>query len=80
MDFVLFDHNLKKHILLVSCMTNIQWIVYFEGQQCTISDYNLASLRTLTRGVRKGGLYMLLVDPMELVHSNEGGLLALRHM
>jgi hypothetical protein len=68
---VLFVPSLKKNLLLVSCMIDVQWRVAFEGQQCTINDCSLASPRTLARGVREGGLYRLLVDPMALVHSSE---------
>lgn len=39
-------------------------------QQCTINDCSLASSRTLARGVREGGIYRLLTNPMALVHSN----------
>jgi hypothetical protein len=52
-------------------MVDHQWIVAFEGQHCTISDYNLPSPRTLARGVQKGGLYRMLVDLMALVHYSE---------
>jgi hypothetical protein len=70
LEYVLFVPGLKKNLLSVSCMTYVQWRVAFEGQQCTINDCSLASPRTLARGVREGGLYRLLVDPVALVHSN----------
>jgi hypothetical protein len=69
---VLFVLSLKKNLLSVSCMTNFQCRVAFEGQQCTISNCSLASLRTLARGVWDGGLYKLLVDDhVALVHDSE---------
>jgi hypothetical protein len=52
-------------------MTNVRWRIAFEGQQCTINDSSLASLKTLARGVIESGLYRLLLDPMALVHSSE---------
>jgi hypothetical protein len=48
---VLFVLGLKKNILSVSCMIDLQCRVAFEGQQCTINDCSLASPRTLARGV-----------------------------
>jgi hypothetical protein len=64
---ILFVLGLRKNLLLVSCMTDIHWRVAFEGQQCTIGDCSLASSGTSARGVRKGGLYRLLVDPVALL-------------
>jgi hypothetical protein len=72
LDYVLFVlPGLKKNLLSISSMTYVQWRDAFEGQQCTISDCNLASLRTLDSGVRDGGLYRLLANPVALVHSSE---------
>ena len=48
--------GLRKNLLSISCMTNVQWRVAFKGQQCTISDCRQANPKTLARGVRKGGL------------------------
>jgi hypothetical protein len=48
---VLFVPSLKKNLLSISCMEDLQCRVAFEGQQCTISDCSLASPRTLARGV-----------------------------
>ena len=45
---VLFVPGMKKILLLVSCMVDHQIKVAFEGQQCTISDCSLDSLRTLS--------------------------------
>jgi hypothetical protein len=70
LDHILLVPSLRKNLLLVSCMTYIHWRVSFEGQQCTIRDCSLASPRNLARGVREGGLYMLLSDPVAHVHSS----------
>ena len=70
LDNILYVSRLRKNLVLVSCMTNIHWRVSFEGQQCTTNDYSLANLRTLPRGVRRGGLYRLLVDLVALTHSS----------
>jgi hypothetical protein len=70
LDHILLVPGLRKNLLSISCMTDIHWRVAFEGQQCTINDCSLASLRTLARGVREGGLYRLLVDPVAHVHSS----------
>lgn len=67
---ILFVPSLKKNLLSSSCMINVQWRVAFVRQQCTINDCSLASSRTLARGVREGGIYRLLTNPMALVHSN----------
>ena len=34
LDFVLIILVLKKNLLLVSCMTDVQWRVAFERKQC----------------------------------------------
>jgi hypothetical protein len=62
----LFVLGLTNNLLSVSCMTYLHCIVAFEGQECIISNCSLASPRTLARGVRDGGLYILLDDPAHL--------------
>jgi len=68
---VLIVPSLKKNLSLVSCITYFQCRVSFEGQQSIINDFSLSSLKTLTRGVRDGGLYKLLVDHVEIVHGSK---------
>jgi hypothetical protein len=63
--------GLKKNLLSVSCIIDVEWGFAFEKPQCTISDCSLASPRTLARRVKEGRLFRLLVDPMALVHSSE---------
>lgn len=46
---VLFVLELKKHLLLVPCMTHIECRVVFEVHHCTISDFSLACPRILAR-------------------------------
>lgn len=68
---VLFLTSLKKNILSISYMANLQYRVAFEWQWCTINDCSLASMRTLAWGVWDGDINRLLVDPMALVQSSE---------
>jgi hypothetical protein len=58
--------SLKKILLTIPCMVNLQYRVALEGKQRTINDCSIESLRTLARGVQDGDLYKLLVDPMHL--------------
>jgi len=51
-------------------MTNLHWIYAFEGHLCAITHCSLVSPRTFAREVQEGGLFKLLVDLVELVHSN----------
>ena len=71
MNDVLFVLGLKKNIYLLFYIIDFQFRVAFEGQQCTIIDFNLASPRTLVRGMWDGGLYMLLTNPLALVYAIE---------
>jgi hypothetical protein len=64
---ILFVYGFINNILSISCMTDVQWRVAFEGHQCTINS-SLASPRTLAREVREGGLYKLLVNLVTHVH------------
>jgi hypothetical protein len=68
---VILVPGLKKNILSFCCMIYLHWRDSFEGQDFTINDCSLSSLRTFARGVREGGLYELLVDLMALVNSSE---------
>jgi hypothetical protein len=70
-DNVLFVPMSNKNLLSISCKESVQWRVAFERQQCTINDCSLAGLRTLSRGVREGGLYRLLANIVPRVHSSE---------
>ena len=71
MNDVLFVLGLKKNLYLVFYIIDFQFRVAFEGQQCTIIDFNLASPRTLVRGMWDGGLYRLLANPLALVYAVE---------
>jgi len=51
MNDVLFVLGLKKNLYLVFYIIDFHFRVAFEGQQCTIIDFNLASPRTLVRGM-----------------------------
>jgi hypothetical protein len=51
-------------------MIGFQYRISSEGQQCPISDFSLASPRTLSRGVQDGAFYRLL-DPVALIHTSE---------
>jgi hypothetical protein len=44
--------SFKSNILLVSCMTILQWRVSFQGKQCTINENKLASPMNLARELR----------------------------
>ena len=68
MNDVLFVFALKKNLYLVFYIIDFQFRVAFEGKQCTIIDFNLASPRTLVRGMWDGGLYRLLANPLALVY------------
>jgi hypothetical protein len=70
LDHILLVPGLRKNLLSVSCMTYIHWRVAVEGQECTFNACCLASPRTLAIGVREGGLYRLLFDPVAHVHSS----------
>jgi len=61
----------KKNILSVSCMENVQWRVAFKGKHYTINDCSLASPRNLARGVREGEIFRLIFDLVVLIHSNK---------
>jgi hypothetical protein len=55
----------------MSCIKHAQWRFSFEGQQYTISNYSLASPRNSSRGMREGGIYMLLANLVALLQSSE---------
>jgi len=42
-----------------------------KSHHCTISDYNIASPRTLARCFLDGGIYYFLANPMSHAHSNK---------
>jgi hypothetical protein len=56
LDFVLFVLDITNSLLSVSCMTNLQCLVEFDGEQVTIRDRSHASGRVLDKGVQEGGL------------------------
>lgn len=67
LDFVLYVPSLTRSLLLVSCITDLQCLDEFDGQQVTIRDSSHGSNQVLARGVQEGGLQRLLVDPVEQV-------------
>jgi hypothetical protein len=70
LDSIIFVSMMKKNLLPVSCMIDVQWIIYFEGHPCTINDCSLVSPRTLDRGLREGGIHRFLYNIVEIVYSN----------
>lgn len=67
LDFVLYVPSLTRSLLLVSCITDLQCLDEFDGQQVTIRDNSHGSGQVLARGVREGGLYWLHTNPVEQV-------------
>lgn len=60
--------TLKKDLLSISYVIDVECTDSFEGHECTISYCDLAIPRTLARGVSDGVLYMMLANIMSLLH------------
>jgi hypothetical protein len=63
----LYVPDSTKSLLSISCRTNLQCLAEFDCQQITIRDNSHGSGQLLSKGVQEGGLYKLLVDPVEQV-------------
>jgi hypothetical protein len=65
LDSILYVPNLTKSLLSVSCMIDLQCLAKFDGQQVTITNFIHGYCLVLARGMREGGFYRLLTDPLE---------------
>jgi hypothetical protein len=71
---VLYVLGMTKNLLSVSCLTDLKCRVEFDDQEVIIRSHSLDPGRVLAGGVREGGLYRLLADPMKqrtLLTSND---------
>jgi hypothetical protein len=51
LDYVLYIPDVTNSLLLVSCMTDLQCLAEFDGQQVTIKQGSHGSGQVLARGV-----------------------------
>ena len=65
--FVLYVPWLTKTFLLVSCITYLQSLDEFDGQQVTIRDNRHGFYQALARALQEGGPYRILVNTIEQV-------------
>ena len=65
--FVLYVLELtyRRAFFSVSCMTDLQCLVDFDGQQVTIRDNSHGYGQVLDKGMQQGGIYKLLINLVE---------------